>query len=311
MKKLAALLITLFLLAGASGAQGQTPAPLAAERDQSLWKEYSSAIGRFAVLAPGELALVTQKMPTPDGNSILLFVHTLSTSAEYGVIYADYPFPVNGAEMQKSLLDDGARGAVASVGSKLLEEREVALGAHPGRALKELMRDGRVMHVRMYLVGPRLYQVAVTLPALEAGTPAAAFGEEVAKKFLDSFRLLGDGAQEGEVDRLVKSLREKGEKVYGVQAGSTQPGDADRWVISKPPPIYPPLAQAARAQGTVVVEIVVDEEGRVLAAQAKAGHPLLMPAAVKAAREARFKPPLVEGKAVKVAGVVSYNFVLK
>jgi len=311
LKRLTTLFITLFLLAPAAFAQGQAPAPLAAERDQSRWKEYASAAGRFAVLAPGELKLDTQKLPTPDGAATTLFIHTLNTSADYGVIYADYTFPVRGAEMQRQLLDDGARGAVASVGSKLIEAKEVSLGEHPGRALKELMRDGRVMHVRMYLVGSRLYQVAVTLPLLEAGTPAAAFGEEVAAKFLDSFRLLEESAPAGEVDILLKALGEKGEKVYGVQAGSMKPEDADRWVISKPQPAYPAIAKAAHVQGTVVVEIVVDEEGKVMAAQAQSGHPLLQASAVSAARAARFKPALVEGKAVKLSGVVSYNFVLK
>ncbi len=44
--------------------------------------------------------------------------------------------------------------------------------------------------------------------------------------------------------------------------------------ISKPAPPYPPIAKAARAQGTVTVQIVVDEEGRVISAQAISGHPL-------------------------------------
>ncbi|HEX8118560.1 MAG TPA: TonB family protein, partial [Pyrinomonadaceae bacterium] len=292
MKTLATLLITLTLLAPAARAQGQTPAPLADERDPGRWREYISPVGRFAVLVPGNLVLKTQQMPAPGGRDITLYVQTLSTTAEYGVIHADYPFPVNSPEVQKRLLDDGARGAAESVGARLLDLKEVTLGEHPGRALKEEMRDGRVMHVRMYLVGSRLYQVAITLPKLDAD--AAAFGEEVASKFLNSFRLLG-GAGEGEVDVLIKALRAKGEKVYGVAEGSAQE-EAEGWVVSKPAPVYPPIAQAARAQGPVLVEVVVDEEGRVIAAQARSGHPLLQSAAVRAAREVRCKPLFVEGK---------------
>jgi TonB family protein len=81
-------------------------------------------------------------------------------------------------------------------------------------------------------------------------------------------------------------------------------------VISKPSPVYPPLARAARAQGTVTVQILVDEEGYVISAEAASGHPLLQQAAVFAARQARFSPTLLEGRPVKVSGLITYNFVL-
>ena len=59
------------------------------------------------------------------------------------------------------------------------------------------------------------------------------------------------------------------------------------------------------------MKVIVDEEGKVIAAQAVSGHPLLQAAAVKAAREARFTPTLLDGKPVKVQGVITYNFVLR
>ena len=81
--------------------------------------------------------------------------------------------------------------------------------------------------------------------------------------------------------------------------------------ISKPSPAYPPIAKAARAEGVVTVQIVVDEEGKVISASAVSGHPLLQSAAVAAARQARFSPTLLEGQPVKVSGVITYNFVLQ
>jgi protein TonB len=81
--------------------------------------------------------------------------------------------------------------------------------------------------------------------------------------------------------------------------------------ISKPQPAYPPIAKAARAQGTVTVQILVDESGRVVSASAVGGHPLLQQAAVAAARQARFSPTLLSGQPVKVSGVITYNFVLQ
>jgi periplasmic protein TonB len=81
--------------------------------------------------------------------------------------------------------------------------------------------------------------------------------------------------------------------------------------ISKPQPAYPPIAKAARASGTVTVQILVDESGRVVSASAVSGHPLLQQAAVSAARNARFSPTLLSGQPVKVSGVITYNFVLQ
>lgn len=81
-------------------------------------------------------------------------------------------------------------------------------------------------------------------------------------------------------------------------------------VISKPAPPYPAVAKAARASGQVVVEITVDESGRVVEAQAVSGHPLLRHAAVEAARKATFSPTLAEGRPVKVSGKITYNFTL-
>ncbi|HZH91077.1 MAG TPA: energy transducer TonB [Pyrinomonadaceae bacterium] len=82
-------------------------------------------------------------------------------------------------------------------------------------------------------------------------------------------------------------------------------------IISKPAPAYPTLAKQARVHGTVTVEILVDEQGRVVAAQATNGHPLLRMAAQQSAYQARFSPTTISGQPVKVAGVITYNFILQ
>jgi protein TonB len=79
--------------------------------------------------------------------------------------------------------------------------------------------------------------------------------------------------------------------------------------INLPKPAYPPIARAAHAAGTVVVQVTIDENGSVIAAHAVSGHPLLQGAAVGAARQARFSPTKLSGQPVKVTGVIQYNFV--
>ena len=80
--------------------------------------------------------------------------------------------------------------------------------------------------------------------------------------------------------------------------------------LSKPQPAYPPEAKAAGITGPVTVEILVDEKGDVVSAQAITGHPLLRPAGEEAARRAKFTPTALCGQPVKVSGVITYNFVL-
>lgn len=78
---------------------------------------------------------------------------------------------------------------------------------------------------------------------------------------------------------------------------------------SLPIPAYPPAARAVNAEGTIIVEVVIDEQGNVNSATAISGHPLLRAASVDAARGAKFTPTLLMGEPVKVTGVITYNFV--
>jgi TonB family protein len=81
--------------------------------------------------------------------------------------------------------------------------------------------------------------------------------------------------------------------------------------ITKPAPIYPPIARAAQASGSVVVQVKVDECGSVVSAKAISGHPLLQQAAVQAAYKWRFTPTLLDDQPVGVAGTITFNFLLQ
>lgn len=79
--------------------------------------------------------------------------------------------------------------------------------------------------------------------------------------------------------------------------------------ISLPKPAYPAIARAARASGTVNVQVTVDENGNVINARPVSGHPLLQASATSAARQAKFSPTIIGGQRVKVTGVITFNFV--
>lgn len=122
----------------------------------------------------------------------------------------------------------------------------------------------------------------------------------------------------GEVDLLIEDLKKHGEGVLrhclencpeSAISDSSKVSVGD--TVNKVQPAYPPLARAAHVTGEVVVMLVIDEEGKVIAAQVVSGHPLLRTASIKAAKESTFTPTLVEQKPVKVLGTITYNFVAK
>jgi TonB family protein len=73
-------------------------------------------------------------------------------------------------------------------------------------------------------------------------------------------------------------------------------------------PVYPAEARHNRTSGTVMVEVTVDETGKVVEARSLCGPDLLVGASVEAARHWRFSPTLLSGQPVKVIGTITFNF---
>jgi TonB family protein len=91
--------------------------------------------------------------------------------------------------------------------------------------------------------------------------------------------------------------------------GPVEGGILNSKALELPPPIYPAEARKVRASGQVQVKVLVDETGRVMTADAIFGPPTLRMAAIDAARKARFAPFVIGGSAVKVSGIITYDFV--
>lgn len=78
--------------------------------------------------------------------------------------------------------------------------------------------------------------------------------------------------------------------------------------LVKANPLYPSIAKQINASGEVQVEVTIDETGKVIAARAISGHPVLRSSAEDAARKWVFKPTLLDGKPVKQPGVLKFVF---
>ena len=81
-------------------------------------------------------------------------------------------------------------------------------------------------------------------------------------------------------------------------------------LIQKVEPQYPPLARAARVQGDVVLSAVIDTNGQITNLQLMSGHPMLVPAAIAAVKQWRYKPYLLNGQPVEVETTITVIFSL-
>ena len=78
--------------------------------------------------------------------------------------------------------------------------------------------------------------------------------------------------------------------------------------LRKVNPAYPPIAQSARVQGVVILEVVIDEQGRVADAKILRSIPLLDQAALDAVRQWEYTPTLLNNVPVAVIMTVTVQF---
>ncbi|HUQ49306.1 MAG TPA: energy transducer TonB [Terriglobales bacterium] len=78
--------------------------------------------------------------------------------------------------------------------------------------------------------------------------------------------------------------------------------------ISQPKPVYPPIAKNARISGSVVLQATISKNGNIENLRLVNGHPMLVPAAMDAVKQWRYKPYLLNGDPVEVETQITVNF---
>ena len=81
-------------------------------------------------------------------------------------------------------------------------------------------------------------------------------------------------------------------------------------LIRKVQPSYPYPAKIARIQGPVVLAAVISKAGTIENLRVLSGHPLLVPAAIDAVSQWRYRPYILNDEAVEVETQITVNFVL-
>ncbi|HMT06993.1 MAG TPA: energy transducer TonB [Pyrinomonadaceae bacterium] len=142
----------------------------------------------------------------------------------------------------------------------------------------------------------------IAMRVKESGeTSAASANEKSAKPSESNSGVGGLGVQKDEVALSPSTkVNDDGTLPGGVLNGKPS-------VLSKP--VYPAAARAVRASGSVNVQVLIGEDGKILSATPISGHPLLRTSARHAACSSRFGPTTLSGVPVKVSGIITYNFV--
>jgi protein TonB len=78
--------------------------------------------------------------------------------------------------------------------------------------------------------------------------------------------------------------------------------------LSKIEPTYPKIALAARITGVVVLKAIISKEGAIEELQVLEGHPVLIPAAMEAVKQWRYRPYLLSGEPVEVETTITVTF---
>lgn len=105
--------------------------------------------------------------------------------------------------------------------------------------------------------------------------------------------------------------------------GETVPPQVKPFVPSKPPvvsnmqlgtilnrvqPRYPSIAIPLRLEGDVVVRAIVGRDGTMQEVQALSGHPILIPAAMDAVKQWRYRPYILNGQPIEVETQITVRF---
>src|SRR5271166_6028202 len=111
------------------------------------------------------------------------------------------------------------------------------------------------------------------------------------------------------VINIVKDIRVAEPKV-AAQKVRVSSGVAQGLLVRQVTPRYPAQARQAHIQGTVVLQAVIGKDGTVQDLHAVSGHPLLIPAAMDAVKNWRYKPYQLNGEPVEADTQINVNFTL-
>jgi Gram-negative bacterial TonB protein C-terminal len=210
------------------------------------WKEYTSQLGKFTVLLPGEPTTAYRPV-TGDSNIYINHITNVQTpAANYSIGFFDIPVDFTESGNFNQLFNNTRYSIIKLYSLELQEEAEILWRGYPGRSWRMTSSDEKQFLTIIFLVKKRVYYLTVILPNNQNDLSDVG-------KFYESFKpiLLTDDD--------LKNLE-------------------------------------------------ISEIGQVIEAQVIKGPNGLHETSLQAAKQWRFKPVLLGGKAIKIEGVLRFNF---
>jgi TonB family protein len=291
-----ALILSLVSLGAVScGGKGNSGS-IANSRDAEGYTLNSSEGGFTVTLPPG--------FGQPEQNGKKYQAFNGATRSAVLVQYLDLPEAKSDTDQE--VFDLARSVAMERQRTTIEKEEDMTVQGHPARSVRAsgMATDGsaKIYYRHEYIRrdGARLYELLFASPNREELDSAAA------QAYFQSFRINEQSAQAksgSPVDRTLPDIAPPPPvPTPNVSRSPISAGALDSRAASKPDPPYPPVARAIHASGKVVVQVTVDEQGRVKQARAVSGPPLLQQAATQAARQARFNP------GPPMTGTLTYDF---
>jgi hypothetical protein len=165
---------------------GSAPPP-AAEPPAGSWIAFESKEGAFKAEFPSSPKTESSQVPTAGMTVDMVTYSAEQNEVYYAVATTDFPDAIVSAKPAAVLLDGARDGAVANIGGKLKEEKQIEVD---GNAARRLVITGNAQGVELvvdsvlFLKGNRLYQAIAVRPATKDASAEIT-------KFLDSLHPLG------------------------------------------------------------------------------------------------------------------------
>jgi len=130
--------------------------------------------------------------------------------------------------------------------------------------------------------------------------------DELTKKIKTSFEL-SEKEIADDIDLVDELAAEDFAKGAVITKGDIKPPK----LVKSVPPVYPEEARQKRIEGVVIVEARTDKQGNVEAVRILRSIPLLDQAAIDAAKQWKYEPMIINGKATAVVFTITMRFKLK
>ena len=118
------------------------------------------------------------------------------------------------------------------------------------------------------------------------------------------------GQMGGVIGGIVSSTPVAVPKIAAPQRVRVSAGVQQGNLVNQVKPTYPQIAKNARIQGAVVLQAEISKQGTIENLRVISGHPMLVPAALDAVKQWRYKPYYLNGEPVAVETTITVNFTL-